>query len=245
MKTPLSSLRFLPTAALAFGGALASGCASDPAPETGSAPECVIPDNAILSTFEDGANGIKQVEGRNGGWYVYNDKTPGATQSPAEGKVAATGGGACGTDFALKTTGSGFATWGAGIGTDLKGMGANKSPYDVSKYQGITLWLKAGRADMPVRVKLTDTETTQKANGGNCENPAAGAAVCDNAYGTGLTLTTEWKKYQLPFAEMTQEIWGKKLNAFPASSILALQIQVGAADGKDGFELWVDNVGFY
>ena len=62
--------------------------------------------------------------GRAGGWYAYNDMTPSGMQSPAPTLTASITpspipGGRCGnSQVAMRVTGSGFTTWGAGIGTN-------------------------------------------------------------------------------------------------------------------------------
>ena len=66
---------------------------------------------------------------------------------------------------------------------------------------------------------------------------------CYNDFGKDLTVTPEWKKYEVPFAEMTQEAgWGEPRPAIDAAHLFQLQWQVKEA-GAD-FDIWVDKIEF-
>jgi hypothetical protein len=141
---------------------LGLGCASDTPSST-----CPAPAGMAISDFEDGSNGVKQIEGRNGGWYVYNDGT--GKQQPAVGKVSPSENGACESSYALRTTGADFTDWGAGIGTDLATDKSNKkTAYDGSRYKGIRFYARSNSGPIAVRVKIQDANTTPE--GGVCND---------------------------------------------------------------------------
>jgi hypothetical protein len=219
----------------------AVGCAAgdEEAAVTSSDPKCQMVKNGVISDFEDGTAGVKQVQGRTGGWYTYNDKSPGSMQSPPEGAmmVLPARGGACNSRFAFKTSGGGFTKWGAGIGTDLNAVGTVKKTYDASGYTGFIFWFRASRP-MKVRVKLQDKNTTPE--GGICMP----MEKCYDNHGWTFDANVDWTAYQVPFDSLKQEGWG--LPASPTldkSKLYAIQLQT-PPDGMP-FELWLDHLSFY
>ena len=101
-----------------------------------------MPASDMLDDFEDGDGAIIMSGGRQGFWYTFNDGTAGGSQTPPSTAVVPDSGGACESANALHTTGSGFATWGAGIGVDLNNLGGAmgvKMPWDASAYTGIVI----------------------------------------------------------------------------------------------------------
>lgn len=188
-----------------------------------------------------------QVAGRGGGFYMFNDGT--GTQKPAPGALPdATKIARCDSVFALCMTGSGFTTWGAGMGTDLGmvaksgdgGMGAKMS-YDASAYKGITFWAKAnGATGVPVRVSIKDKNTAPE--GGVCDaKVTSGDKACNDDWGKLLTLTTDWKPYTIMFSDMKQAGWGAAYTAFDVKAAYSIQFQV--SQGLD-FDLCLDDLAF-
>jgi hypothetical protein len=119
-------------------GSAAADCAALPLTTTA---------DDIISTFEDGTGSVMQVAGRGGGFYMFNDMT--GTQTPAPGALPdAKPVTRCESKFALCMSGSGFTTWGAGLGTDFApttaaaGGTATKMTYDASKYTGVSFWAR-------------------------------------------------------------------------------------------------------
>jgi hypothetical protein len=222
--------RFATASALALAAPVSGGCASEAPAST-----CPVEPERLISDFEDGGNGVKQVKGRNGGWYVYNDAT--GTQKPeAMKKVSASAGGACMSQYALTTSGSGFTQWGAGIGTDLAtGPDNKKIGYDASEYKGIRFWAKSNKGDVTVRLKMQDANTTPE--GGLCA-----ADKCNDNYGAFIELSGEWQEFSLDFSSLKQEGWGDAFPALEAKKLYGLQFQVGL--GVD-FDFSVDEIAFY
>ena len=174
-----------------------------------------------------------------GAWYTYNDESAAGTQTPAAGAMfTPTAGGAGGSAFSANTTGSGFATWGAGMGFDLNnpgdGMGGPgvKGLYDASVHTGIAF---TARGNVAIRFKLQTAATVPDTDGGTC------AADCDDSHGASFTLTSDWVQYALPFDTATQEGWGAPA-AFDAAALMGVQFQ---APANADFEIAIDDVGFY
>jgi hypothetical protein len=196
----------------------------------------------MIDDMEDNDGSILSVNGRVGAWYTYNDLTMTAMQVPKQGEpFTMTPGGRDGTGYAANTKGSGFSVWGAGYGFNLKDPGdgaggSNKSVYDGSAYSGITFWAKAGAtSDKALRVNVSNKDTDPA--GATC----APMDKCNDHFGTSLTLTTDWARYTLPFAKMAQSGWGQSVARFDASTLYAVQFQVGK---NAMFDISIDEVAF-
>jgi hypothetical protein len=209
---------------------LGFGCASDTPSST-----CPAPKGMEISNFEDGGNGVAQVEGRNGGWYVYNDGT--GKQEPAVGKVSPAENGACESAFALRTTGMDFTDWGAGIGTDLATDKSNKkTAYDGSRYKGVRFYARSNTGPIAVRVKIQDANTTPE--GGICNDAMK---LCNDTFGKDVMITADWLPYDVAFADTAQEGWGDKFAAVDTNRLFGIQIQTRTSP----FDFAVDEMSFY
>jgi len=136
--------------------------------------------------------------------------------------------------FAAHVKGGGFSDWGADL---WFGLG---SPYDASKYTGITFWgrVDAGTTSV-LRIAFPDKDTFP--DGGICQTNVTGPTQCFDHYGTRKTLGTTWQKYTVSFKEITQDGWGLQGSSFDPSSLyeVLFQIPVNAT-----FSIWIDDVAF-
>jgi hypothetical protein len=199
----------------------------------------------VISTFEDGTGNVNQSAGRGGAFYMFNDGTSGAMQTPAPGALPdAREESRCDGLFALCMAGSGFTVWGAGMGTDLApttaGMGmGDKQTYDASMYTGIAFWAKAA-STLALRVSIKDKNTAPE--GGTCDPMIeSGATACNDDWGKGISLSTEWKPYTVTFAELRQAGWGQAFPAFDAAAAYSIQFQVNKGVA---FDMCIDDLVF-
>lgn len=129
----------------------------------------------LISDFSSD-NGVSQVDGRAGGWYVYGDTVPTGTFDPPANPNAAypidltTGNPACSGVGSLHVKATGWTQFGAALGTDFKrpvevdagtSVYSAKGTYDATKYKGISFYAKAAAPIRFVQVKLTDPYTDQ------------------------------------------------------------------------------------
>jgi hypothetical protein len=70
---------------------------------------------------------------------------------------------------------------------------------------------------------------------------ATGATACNDDWGKGLNLTTDWRPYTITFAELRQAGWGKASSAFDIKNVYSIQLQVNK--GID-FDLCIDDIAF-
>jgi hypothetical protein len=196
---------------------------------------------SIIDNMEDGDGSIVADSGRKGAWYTYNDESATGMQTPEVGlpfEMAPLNPPRDGSTMAANTKGSGFDTWGSGFGFDLNNAGAPavKEAYDASKYSGISFWAKVGAGSVgAIRVNLGDKNTTPE--GGVCE-----AAKCSDDFGKDITVGSDWKQYNIKFAEMGQVGWSMVLlPAIEKSAIYSVHFQTvkGAT-----FDIWIDDVAF-
>lgn len=233
---------------------------------TSQAPACGAGDTIgadvdVISNFEDAFGTVAVEKGLSGGWYTYKDNTMTGMISPPAGvsPVSAEeikGGGRCmggNSDFALHVVGSGFDDWGAGVGTDLgfesppadapMGTLGKRVGYDASAYTGIAFWAKAGEtpgATAGVRLNVKDIQTDP--DGMMCSTAMPnGAMACHDDFGKNIALTSQWKKYTILFAEMTQQKFGKQYTSIKKDKLYAIQFQFPKSSK---FDFWLDDLHF-
>jgi hypothetical protein len=216
----------------------AAGCVPPGArPETpgGALKECG-PDGDI-DDFEDANNQISVVGERGGYWYTYKD-SKGSTVWPAPGDEGGTFTvveGGYQSKYAAEVKGK--------LGAEsivYAAMGLNfldpKSPFDASKYAGITFWVKRAPNTSPrLTVKIPDGNTDP--DGGNC-------SACYNDYGATINVGEQWMRVVLPFRDLKQEPdWGapRKPHIDP-SRLFAIHFEAKAS-GAD-YDFMVDNIAF-
>lgn len=159
---------FAPLLIIAFVG----GCSSksgDGTPDGGGMmpPKCPSESDLISDFTTD--TGVKQVDGRQGGWYTYGDKNGFGELSPPEGAGTVPdmteGNTACSGPGSLHVTAMKFTDWGAALGTDFKlpifldGGARAKGTYDASKYKGVAFWARAAAPIKLMQVKFLDPYT--------------------------------------------------------------------------------------
>jgi hypothetical protein len=201
----------------------------------------------VISDFEVGTAKVVEVSGRGSSWFLLSDGT--GTQTPEKipnTPLDAAPGGACGSAFAFRTTGSGFTGWGAGIGTDFAPKNATeRSVYDASAYSGIAF---RGMASSPVSIRLSISDLNTSPEGAVCVDTTdrTNKQRCGDHFGQDVVLSTEWKDYVVPFSQMRQRGWGLPVpEGLHASAVYSLRLQVaGDANSPVSFDFSIDDVYF-
>jgi hypothetical protein len=212
----------------AIGGSTATGgitTCPDPAPNL-----------EMIDDLNDGDRFIPPINGRAGAWSSSHDDSPGASMfpDPSTGFSPTKTDDAC-RKYAVYVAGDGYVLWGANV---WFGLG---SPYDASKYTGITFLAKIDSgASKTMRVAFPDKDTQPE--GAICDpGVSSGATACYDHYGKQVTLSTTWEPITVRFDEVKQANWGHQGDGFDPSSIyqVLFQIPVGAK-----FRIWIDDVAF-
>jgi hypothetical protein len=215
-----------------------AGTGNSGSPSTGGATGETAAD--LVDDMEGATGSILAKAGRVGAWYIYNDATAGATQMPGVPFLPSTVEPPRGAStYAARMQGSGFTTWGAGMGLNFNDPGDGdggsvKGTYDASAVGGITFWAKIGTGSVAsVRVNISTKETDP--SGGTCTP----AAKCSDHFGKSINLTTDWVQYTIKFGDLTQLGWGQTVPKFNPAAIYACQFQVGKGTT---FDVWIDDV---
>lgn len=217
----------------------------------------------LIEDMEDGDIHILVVAGRgeSNGWFAFNDETkdPDGVQDPHMhmskiewSKLASPRGR---SQVAARTVGSGFVTWGAGIGFDFA---ANKS-YDASRYAGIAFWARAGAEGDPnlrVRMNVNDRNTSAVEAICDADCPSVNMnlyedGVCDKSrrpcfddFGVDLEhpVNAEWQFFHYEWSELTTVNWSmQNLSRLVTEELYGLRFQTAE---KQSFELFIDDVSF-
>jgi endoglucanase len=223
---------------------LAAGCIAPPpagggaaSPSTSNAKSCGP--EGVIDDGEDGNNQVSDSGGRGGYWYTFLDKVGSSITPKPEGqggKFAMAQGGANKSQSAVNVKGkvaTGEIVY-AGVGVNFLDP---KSPYDASKFEGVSFWAKRGAGSTgKVRLKVPDTNTDP--DGKVC-------SACFNDFGKDLSLTEEWTKYTIPFSEMRQlGGWGApRPPRIEPQKLYGLQWQVNQPGAT--YDVWIDDIEFF
>lgn len=189
----------------------------------------------LIDDLNDGDRYIPSTNGRVGSWRDSHDATPTGIMypDPVNPFTPTATGDDC-RKYAAYVKGSGFSDWGANFSF---GLG---SPYDASKYTGISFWAKtdAGGSE-GVWVAFPDKDTY--IDGGLCKENVTGPTQCNDHYRAHVVLNPTWKKQTVTFKELSQMGWGMQGTAFDPTTLyqVLFQIPVNAT-----FSIWIDDVAF-
>jgi len=156
-------------------------------------------------------------------------------------------------------------TFGFNTFTMLPGGGGN-SYFDISNWDGISMWVRKGKAGAASSFFTSVADRYTSPTGGSLFTPdeaseLVGGAYCgDNAsdvnndgtpdptrsqcdrFGAGIGIATEWRFFRVPFTRMRQRAYGRPsaLSA-PDSKIIGLNFEMRG----DNLDFWIDEVAFY
>jgi len=185
-------------------------------------------DDGLIDDFEDGDGALPQIGGRNGAWFTFNDgsgtQTP-APNSPVVPEVVDEAQG-----FALRTEGSDFSIWGAGLGAGLRFADTGfTEAYDASGYVGVRFKYISAR---DVRFEVETTATIPVPNG-TC------TGSCFDSHGVTLPPSPDWRTFEVSWAALTQRGFGDPA-AFTPTEVHLLKWVFA----PDSFDFVVDDVEF-
>lgn len=205
-------------------------------------PDADIPppaDPDLIDNLDDGNDHIAVTPTRRGSWYTFHDETVGGVQVPGDSAFTLTMGGPSSTGFYVHTTGHGFTEWGAGVGFDLNaGDSGPKGKFNAGAYTGVTFKAKG---NVTIRVSVQIAAVLETTLGGTCVASTTAGMECDDVHGMSVPLTTSWQTYQVPFASLAQEGWGKPAT-FDKATLTAVAFQTLPSAT---FDLSIDDIRFY
>lgn len=171
----------------------------------------------FVADFED-------VSGEFLSWYSFRDPTPDAVFNMMEVQAP----GALGTRRAAHLSGSGFKSFGAGMGY---GFGCS----DVSAFDGVSFWARGNSGiDNTIAFQAVLPETHAVADNGDC------LAKCYDHPSAEVVIGPEWKQYALRFSDLHQAGFGGP--ATYKGIIMALSWVSTAGPNVD---FWIDEIAYY
>jgi hypothetical protein len=193
-----------------------------------------------IDLMEDGDGTIDFRVGRAGVWFAFNDLTGKQVPGPsaARYKMSELEPAREGSHYAAHTSGSGFTSWGAGIGFELRAQ----LIYDASAYAGISFWARRGAdGTADVQLAIPDRETSPAGRVCNAEREED-ESLCNDHFGYDLKLTEEFQYFSYKWEEMKAHNWSEKdLPAITPANIYGIRFQV---EGGQDFDFWIDDVSF-
>jgi endoglucanase len=213
-----------------------SGCAD---------PNEAVDPTALIDDMEDQNSNLSAVGGRTGGWWTAGDGSGGATIVPPPGEGAnpeLVPGGRCGSTYAMRVTGQGFTDWGSLLGLSFAYGAGGAVAYDASRHEGITFWARVGDTSTH-QLRLALSDVNSEPAGGVCSENGAVEQRCFDTFGVVISsLDTSWKRYRIPFLELTQRGFGFRADHVETSQLYTVGFNF---DPGAIFDLWVDDISFY
>ncbi len=161
-----------------------------------------------------------------GSWYMFNDGSPTGNMIPPsvgefEGSIE---------NGAIHTKGSGYKTWGGGIGFQFSG-GQMLTPADGHQYKGVSF--KAWGTGW-VHVALATVMTMPEFN--VCKAPK-----CYDHHAVDIQVTSEPKTYTFTWDQLHQAGWGAPKGKLDTTKLIGLNF---TSKGATNWDFYIDDVAF-
>jgi hypothetical protein len=189
---------------------------------------------ALLDDFNDGDSVAAPEAGREAYWFTVVDDTAG-TLVPS-GAFFPVAGGPDGSR-AAHVSAENFTDWGAALVANISHKEATRCPYNASAFAGLRFVAK-GHGN--VRAQLSMPGVVDQEFGGACD--AKGGEICYDLHGTFISLTEQYRVYELPWSVFLQRGFGKQV-PFDPTTIFSLQFSFETPDLPVDF--WLDDVAFW
>jgi hypothetical protein len=224
------------------GGTMTLGCYD------GSLPACATitatGSPALIDDFNHADSLVPHNDGRRGDWYTFNDGT--GTQTPEAYATACTG--PVPASHQVCTSGTGFSTWGAGIGLNLNWTtGCSAGLYNAAVYSGVTFTLGGTISSGSLRLDVVTAGPQVPEYGGRCPT----TSTCSDFYGKNLTLSGSPQTVRINFSELKQTGWGTPVPWNPAELLsLSWQVSLNSTGSTTGTpvsfsDLCIGNLAFF
>ena len=189
---------------------------------------------ALLDDFDDGNSVAAYEPSREAYWFTIHDDTAGTITPPNDFLPEA---GGLRASLAAHITAQGYTAWGAAFILNISHKEALRCPYNASGFAGLRF---VARGHGAVRAQLAMPGVIDKDFGGSCD-PARGQ-VCNDGHGSFVTLTDEYRVFELPWSDFQQRGYGTPVS-FDPKTILAAQFQLETSQLPIDF--WLDDVAFW
>jgi hypothetical protein len=183
-----------------------------------------------------------------GSWYTYGDGTATVTPPTMVAFVSDTPGHG-GAGYAAHISGTGFNSYGVGLGVNLNSSGAVIKNVDASAYSGFTFWAMGTAAGAltgtnAIRIAVPIPASADAANGGTC-TATAPMSYCNGHWGKVINLTTAWAQYTVKWSELTLDMNSVGGTSFTPGTVIGFHWQAnGTATMPASINVWVDDLAF-
>jgi hypothetical protein len=207
-----------------------------PLPATCPSPIAKGGSGLLIDDLSSGNGQIAVTDGRNGVWYDYDGGGTGTLSPPSSGPFQVALGSGPRGGYAARMVGSGFPSYGPGMGFNFSQSSSSACPYDASAFSGITFWAKAA-APLVARLKVLTSETHDVKYGGTC------TSGCENHFSIPIAVAAVWQKYTIAFTDLAQQAVGVDAQAATVDTtrVMAIEFQVAA---NATFDLSVTDIAF-
>jgi hypothetical protein len=219
-------------------GGAAGGGGSSGAGRGGCAASTASLSDALIDNLEDDDQSI--LPPRVGYWFTYSDLSLDCRVSPPPDPNGTmpfepTNGAGRNASIGARFSGSGCATWGAGMGFILNVCDGRSDPYNALVFRGIAFWY---RSTTPVRLQIVTLADLPPSSGGTCSD---GDANCYNYHGALLAAAPSGALASLEFSTLTQEFGAMRM--FDKTELVNIEFQVNQI--AQPFDVTVDDVAFF
>jgi hypothetical protein len=190
---------------------------------------CTIPgtlSGALISDFE---GNVKVLDSPAGFWFPNTDGTGTVSPSPAVIFTPLPSPRA-GSTYGVHTTGTGFTSYGGGIGMVFFPDNFVAWPADASGYSGISFWAMGTSATGQVEVGIPTTATRS-----SCPY----CTMCNDDFHYNITLTANWTQYTVHWTDLVQSGFGIPSATFDPARILYLGFTT-----TSHWDFWIDDLTF-
>jgi hypothetical protein len=220
------------------GGAAGQGGSARPN-TGGSAGSFAIDLIDSMEQDADGGSALPRVNGRTSGWFTYNDGTTSGWQEPRPGAFRMASiypAPRDGSQWAARTFGNGFTSWGSSMGLNLKSGAA----YDASAYAGVVFYAMVGdqAPTSSFRIAFPEPRTVASSDPSGL---GACSSQCWDHFGKDIEPTKTWTSYTVLFAEARQIQPIATPAALDATHLIGISFELGPSAP---FDLWIDDIAF-
>jgi hypothetical protein len=121
------------------------------------------------------------------------------------------------------------------------------TPCDISMYSGVVFWGMSTLSNT-VKVQLSNDDTVP--SGGKCGQTAASVDQCWDNFATDVSLTPNWHRFEVKFANLSQAGWGHHVPSgiFDPTTAHGINFEILGPSSATGTpviaDYWIDDLHF-
>jgi hypothetical protein len=122
-----------------------------------------------------------------------------------------------------------------------------ETAFDISQYSGVVFWAMSS-AKNAISIQIPNDDTVPAGN--KCGQTDAGSDQCWDSFAFSVSLTTEWKKFEVKFSDLSQGGWGHPAasGSFDGTTARGINFLVtgpgSATSSAVTADFWIDDIYF-